>query len=64
MKLEKAIEILSEALKHPYGSRRLASPGALKLGIEAIKHFKHYRDLNLISFVKQLPGETLEDDSP
>lgn len=60
MTLTKAIEILADAA---YNKSITFGPdfyNALKLGIEAMKHFKYHRDENIISFVKWLPGETEE----
>ncbi len=61
MTIDEAVNILEN---YPPG----ASPDdsiefnqAILLGIEALKHFKYHRDENIISFVKQLPGETKED---
>ena len=64
MKLEKAIEILELAKDDPDSIDINDLFEAQDLGIEALKHFKYHRDLNIISFVKLLPGETPPGDSP
>lgn len=58
--IDKAIEILSEKVKHPYIRTRLAYPDALKLGIEALKVTLKAREGNYASFKLLLPGETKE----
>ena len=61
MTLSKAIEILSEKVKHPYAQTRLAYPDALKLGIEALKREQHRRHFAMRLLPDELlPGETRE----
>jgi len=58
MTIDEAIKILEHNYQAQPRSWYKDYFAALKLGIEALKHFKYHRDLNIISFVKQLPGET------
>jgi len=60
MKLEKAIEILSEEVKHPYSAKRMARPDAIKLGIEAMKKWQVLREGRLGIIDPLLPSETEE----
>lgn len=57
---DKAIEILEEWGILSANEVDLDLRNAVKLGIEALKHFQYHRDHNIISFVKLLPGETEE----
>ena len=64
MKLEKAIEILTELTFIQYHSGRNADvvgsdwANALKLGIEALKFIKGWREGLPQEFYSPLPGET------
>ena len=60
MTIDKAIEILSEKVKHPYTRTRLAYPDALKLGIEALQLIKGWRESLPIDNPQLLLGETEE----
>ncbi len=60
MTIDKAIEILSEKVKHPYSPTRLAYPDALKLGIEALKAVLQARQASGILQGYLLPSETEE----
>lgn len=58
MKLEEAIEILSEEVKHPYSAKKMSRPDALKLLIEAGKQVQFYRSIPDGKTHNLLPGET------
>ena len=60
MTLDKAIEILSEEVKHPYSAKKMSRPDAIKLGIEALERLRAYRKGNLYPISELLPGETKE----
>ena len=60
MKLEKAIEILQHYHVEPALPRRGFVEDALKLGIEAMKRIKDYRERSSTFATPLLPGETEE----
>lgn len=62
MTIDEAIETSEGYLNPPTFIPTKNFEDAVRLGIEALKHFKYHRDLNIISFVKQLPGETKEGE--
>ena len=55
--INEAIEILTIHNDHNPNFTDADREEAHQLGIEALKHFQYYRDNNIISFVKRLPGE-------
>ena len=58
MNIPKAIRTIEEGINSGHGCAVPNFNDACKLGIEALKDFKYHRDLNIISFVELLPGET------
>ena len=58
MTIDEAVETSRVLVSSPLLCETKDYRDAVKLGIEALKHFKYHRDLNIISFVKRLPGET------
>lgn len=58
MKLEEAIKIASEKVKHPYSATKLVYPDALKLLIEASKCYNEWRKGLAFPEMHLLPGET------
>lgn len=60
MKLEKAIEILEELLRHVDYPLIQDDSDAIKLGIEALKAWKEHRGSGSLMDKLLLPGETKE----
>jgi len=58
MKISKAIEILSDEVKHPYSAKKMAHPDAITLGIEALKRIQDQRQCPINLPLSLLPGET------
>lgn len=58
MKIDKAIEILSEDLTYSYPAKFNELTDAIKLGIEALKSRQSDRENGVSDFCELLPGET------
>lgn len=64
MKLEKAIEILSEKIKYKYSAVETDEGNAVKLGQQALTRIQHFRQVFEQMAGHLLPGETPPGDSP
>lgn len=60
MTIDEAIKEQTEMLDIVYNAKSPKRSRALKLGIEALKRIKWYRDLNPAWVIELLPGETEE----
>jgi hypothetical protein len=61
MTIDKALEKLQDKLNHGEGSHESELETAIRLGVEALKRIKYYREeleRNKILKVHLLPGET------
>lgn len=58
MKIEKAIEILTEDINHPTAQFMPELQEAEKLGIEALKRIREIRPFGNNPGISYLPGET------
>lgn len=58
MKIDKAIEILQDILRHVQPIDPPDEHDAITLGIEALKHLQKSRQYNLAFNSETLPGET------
>lgn len=60
MRLEEAIKIVEEEVKHPYSAKKMVRPDALKLLIEAGERYLSLEQSDEYIILKPLPGETLD----
>lgn len=61
MTIKEAIRILEESRRYPMSVSIVQVATAKKLGIEALKAWKEFREDGWLPGHEQLPGETKED---